>query len=142
MPRFRYIFHLQPTRASCPHCHTPLSRHHCWDNEVRPCESCGRNIEPVRQGGCIGIFISSTLVILIALSILGWVSHWWDFIPAIIGIMIEVAALLWLWPYMNKFQPTRSTTLRQCPRCSYDLRATPDQCPECGLTIPEESGIA
>jgi hypothetical protein len=50
---------------------------------------------------------------------------WWA-----ITLMTAVFPMLWM-----KRRRDQRRLLREglCPRCGYDLRATPEQCPECGL---------
>jgi hypothetical protein len=42
--------------------------------------------------------------------------------------------------YLSKLQKDRQLRIHagMCGDCGYDLRASPDRCPECGAAVPEE----
>lgn len=53
-----------------------------------------------------------------------WCPHW--FVVALCGVLPAV--------WLVRFRRRREWLRRgRCRRCGYDLRATPDRCPECGL---------
>jgi hypothetical protein len=56
-----------------------------------------------------------------------------DWFPSI--ILATLALLLW----RHWRRPAKLHSKRRCRGCGYDLRATPDRCPECGLVVPGRS---
>jgi hypothetical protein len=56
----------------------------------------------------------------------GWAIFWPHWSTLLLTIFLP---LLWL---RQSWKQRRRFKRGQCPQCGYDLRATPDRCPECG----------
>jgi hypothetical protein len=52
-----------------------------------------------------------------------------------------LALLVFVPPLIGRFQLRRARNLHLCEDCGYDLRATPERCPECGK-VPTRRGSA
>jgi hypothetical protein len=60
----------------------------------------------------------------------GWivVPHWFA------ALLLSALPLLRARGYQRSRRSRRRSSQGRCARCGYDLRATPDHCPECGLS--------
>lgn len=66
----------------------------------------------------------------------------WDVVVPVVqwgaAVLICIWLAFWLSSVLRRMDEVETPGHRACPNCGYDVRATPERCPECGFALPPD----
>lgn len=68
-----------------------------------------------------------------------WVERWLLLPGWIVWLLLAALPIRWWWLFRGRWRREKRLAANQCISCGFDLRATPDRCPECGTLVPAKS---